>query len=234
MDASQHAPIPSDARSASSSEPVAPESSLNDSKPSASKTEKARRIGRIAGRWFAALSAFTLVAGLYITTFHLHLGGLYHLSLLGLAALPLMFGFGATWALLRLRGINKLAGLALVLLLCATFVGLPWCPIGMQFAALVSRPALNELVERVRAGETIDWPARAGLFVAVGIRTQGPIVALVIRDETNGDSALVHFPAGSRGDAEITGVEELAFYGPMYNLNWNVALGGGWRYQDED
>jgi threonyl-tRNA synthetase len=44
----------------------------------------------------------------------------------------------------------------------------------------------------------------------------------------------VHFPEGSPSNAEIARLGERAFYGPMYNLNWNVALGGGWRYQDED
>lgn len=234
MEASQHNLSPSDARTASSSEALAPESSLNDSKPSAAKTEKSRRIGRLAGQWFAALSTYTLAAGLYLNAFHLNDGGLSYFVLLGLVALPLVLIAGVTWALVGLKGRRKLAGYALVPLVWAAYVGVFKADVGVRLAAFISRPALVNLAERVRAGESIHWPTRAGLFVVVGIRTKGPIVALVTKDESSGDSALVHFPEGSRGDAEITGVEELAFYGPMYNLEWNVALGGDWRYQDED
>jgi len=233
MDASQHAPIPSDARTASSSEALAPESSPDDSKQIAAKQERRRKIGRIAGRWFAALSAFTLAAGLYLNAFHLTMEGMLCVALLNFAALPVVLGSGLTWAIAGLRGLHKLTGLALVSLACATSVTLPTTHVGMQVAALFSRPALDKLAERVRAGESIAWPTRAGLFLVVGIRTKGPIVALLVHKDPAGHSALVQFPAGSRGDADITGVEDLAFYGPMYNLNWDVALGSGWRYQDE-
>ena len=84
----------------------------------------------------------------------------------------------------------------------------------------------------MRAGESVDVPTRAELFVVREVTTKGPIVALVVRDHPSGDSALVHFPEDSRGDANVSGHESLAFYGPMYNLN--LELGGGWRYQTED
>lgn len=234
MDASQHAPIPSDARTASSSEALAPESSRNDSTPITAKTEKARRIGRTAGRWFAALSAFTLAAGLYLNAFHLNIGGAGCFVLLGLIALPLVLISGVTWALVGLEGRRKLAGYALIPLVWAAYVGVFKADVGVRLAAFISRPALVNLAERVRAGESIHWPRLAGIFVVVGVRTKGPIVALVVRDDPAGDSALVHFPDGSPSDAEITRLRKRAFHGPMYNLNWDVALGGRWRYQDED
>jgi hypothetical protein len=234
MDASQHNLSPSDARTASSSEALAPDSSLNDSKPSGAKTEKSRRVGRLAGQWFAALSTYTLAAGLYLNAFHLHIGGAACFALLGLVALPLVLISGVTWALVGLQGRRTLAGFALVPLVCAAYLGVHKADVGVRLAALISRPALVNLAERVRAGSSIHWPTRAGLFVVVGIRTEGPIVALVVKDEWSGDSALVHFPEGSPSNAEIARLGERAFYGPMYNLNWNVALGGGWRYQDED
>jgi hypothetical protein len=234
MDASQHAPVPSDARSASSSEALAPESSRNDSKPITAKAETARRIGRIAGQWFAALSAFTLAAGLYLSTYQLNVSFRIFLWALGIVALPFVLVSGVTWALVVLQGGRKLAGLALVSLVCATYVRLPLTKVGLRLATLVSRPALNALAERVRAGESIETPTLAGLFVVHEIKTEGPVVALVFVDQPSGDSALVHFPDGPRVDAAIHRFGSQAFYGPMYNLNWDVALGGGWRYQDED
>ncbi|MBL8804489.1 MAG: hypothetical protein JNN27_21005 [Planctomycetes bacterium] len=234
MDASQHAPIPSDARTASSSEALAPESSPDDANSITAKQERRRKIGRFAGGCFAALTTVTLAAGLYINAFHLHLGFPALAALLGLCALPLMFISGVTWAALGLRASDRGAGYALVLSACAAYVAMAQQHVGMRLAALVSRPALADLAERVRSGKPVRWPTRAGLFVVVGIRTQGPIVALVIKDEWSGDSALVHFPEGSPSDAEITRLGKRAFYGPMYNLNWNIGLGGGWRYQDED
>ncbi len=194
----------------------------------------AREAGRQAGRWFVAMAAFALICGIYVTTFHLHMGGLGILLLFGVLAIPWVFVFGITWASRELRGLGQYGGIVLVLLFTASFVVLPFVPYGLQLAVLVSRPSLSELVDRVRASESVDMPTRAGLFSVRAIQTKGHVVALVLHDDPGGSCALVHFPDGSRGDADENGGEHLAFYGPMYNLNWNVALGGGWRYQVED
>lgn len=212
----------------------APEHPGKGPEPIGTKLGKVRR-GRVrAGRWFAVLAAFALAAGVYSQTFHFGFTGFGIQMLLGIVVLPLVFGFGVAWAIGELPGLAKLAGLALVLAVCASFVALPFEPICLQLAVQVSRPAMDKLVDRVRAGESVDVPTRAGLFPVREIKTKGPVVALVIQHNPGGDSALVHFPNGSRGLADVSGHESRAFYGPMYNLYLDLALGGGWRYQDED
>ncbi|MBI1383255.1 MAG: hypothetical protein GC161_19520 [Planctomycetaceae bacterium] len=212
----------------------APEHPQRGPEPIGGVPANARGVARPAGRWFAVLASLSLVFGVYINTFHLSLYSMVVHMLVGVVALPLVFGFGAAWAIGELRGLGKLAGSALVLMVCAAFVALAVQQTSFRLAASISRPAMEELVDRVRAGESVDVPTRAGLFVVREVKTKGPVVALVIRDNPSGDCALVHFPNGSRGLADVSGHESQAFYGPMYNLNMNLELGGGWRYQTED
>lgn len=193
------------------------------------------------GRAFAAFGIAALILGLLLATLR-YLSPDYGwlAGVLAVACLTLGVLFtGVLWAWRNLAGPTRVAGLAWVLAFCAVLTLGPFQSRTLRLAVGASRPALDRIAERVRSGETVEVPVRAGLFLVRELQfedepSSGTAVGLVLHDRYGGDTALVHFPEGNRGRADDTGDERLAYYGPLFNLNLDLPLGGGWRYQFED
>lgn len=119
------------------------------------------------GSAFAAFSIAGLVLGIVISIFHLYqlLVGLAVGVLVVMFLLPAVLVFGLVWAGTDLRGIRRVGGLGLVLGSCALIAIVPFQSWTLRLAVMVSQPALDGLADRVRAGEELSMPVRAGLFL---------------------------------------------------------------------
>jgi hypothetical protein len=148
-----------------------------------------------------------------------------------IAVIPMILGFGASWAAQATRkdashrrrpAVAWPSVVALVVLLPSMLFTL-W---PLRLAFLVSRPAMDRLADRIVAGEGLDRPEWAGLYRVVATRRarQGDGVALLIDDDPSGVSGFVRL--GSRPAPNPAG--------PMMNQNFDEALGGRWSYQNED
>jgi hypothetical protein len=180
------------------------------------------------GFWASALAINLFVAAL--DTYALCLGGLVMMAVLALLGFSLALGLGSAWATgLAASGRDSAATVALA---WAVIVAI--APITMaidswplRLACLISRPAMDRLADRVSAGEPVAWPVDAGLFTIVGSEFD-PVtrcVGLITDPDPSGRSGFVrHIP-------ELTGERRL---GPFRNLNFNVEVGRGWWYQNED
>jgi hypothetical protein len=186
---------------------------------------------RTAARGLAVSATFAGVSVGLVCIYLLSMGGSAFIFLVAVFVVPLIFGFGTSWAAeaTRKEASNRRAPLWAWLTVFAlgslplTMISTLW-PLRMAF--LVSRPALNRLADRIAAGETLDRPEWAGLYRIVATRRepQSGNVALIIDDD----------PAGASGFVRLASRRPGAISGPLANLNFDEFMDGKWRYQNED
>jgi hypothetical protein len=182
------------------------------------------------GFWSSAIAINLLVATLDV--YALCLPGMILMALGSFAGITLTLGLGSAWAAAIDRGDaigrrNSVVAWSLVISMSIAPTTMATDSWPLKVACLLSRPAMDRLADRVSAGEPMAWPADAGLFTFVGSEFD-PVtrcVGLVTNPSPSGRSGFVRYVYGrsSPGDG-----------GPFTNLNFNVDMGGGWRYQDED
>jgi hypothetical protein len=144
--------------------------------------------------------------------------------------IPVLVGFGCAWATAASSKTAKprrppvLAWALIVIAASAPFAS-PFSHWPLRLACVISKPILDELADRVAAGDSPVTPRWAGLFRVLGTRldTDSGNVGLVIDDHPYGLTGLVRRGPGSRHH-----------FGPFHNLNEDVSLGGGWWFQEED
>lgn len=95
----------------------------------------------------------------------------------------------------------------------------------LRVGVLVSGPALHQLADEVATGRASRWPQRAGMFQVLRgeVDATSGNVGLVLDDDPNGRTGLVRVAPGATSTVR-----------PFLNLNLDIDLGGGWRFQQED
>ncbi|WP_435007699.1 hypothetical protein P12x_004964 [Tundrisphaera lichenicola] len=184
----------------------------------------------IWGFWSSAVATNLFVAATDI--YALCLGGYLLMFLAAYCGITFTLGLGSAWAVGLVAKYPKsrrpaFLGLGVVLALSiapTTMVMDSW---PLKLACLVSRPSMNRLADRVSRGEAIAWPVDAGLFTFVGsdINRETGSVGLITYPDPAGRSGFVRHLPETPADKRL---------GPFWNLNFNVSMGGGWWYQDED
>jgi hypothetical protein len=151
-----------------------------------------------------------------------------------LCGVPMILGFGTAWAAAATR--RETVRRSSPFVVWPLVVVLATLPLTMLFtqwpfrvAFLVSRPALDRLADRVATGMAPGGPVRAGLFIAVNSAV----------DPTTGNVGLITDPNSSvrTGFVRVSppaGTSSGGASGPFHNLNSDLPMGGGWRYQTED
>jgi hypothetical protein len=112
------------------------------------------------------------------------------------------------------------------LIICVMMLFTHW-PLRVAFFA--SKPALDRLADRVAAGQALRGPVRASLFIVIGaaVDPSSGNVGLIIDPDPSGRSGFVRPGLGpSATPGRVTG--------PFYNLDFDLELFDGWRYQTED
>ncbi len=170
--------------------------------------------------------------GLSIYAFNM--GGAAGMVLGSLCGIPAILGFGTAWAAAAtrretVRRRSPLLAWPLVVVLATLPLTILFTHWPLHLAFLASKSALDRLADRVAAGQAPRRPVRAGLFMVVNSAV----------DPTSGNIGLITDPdpGGRSGFVRVTpGTSALPSRasGPFYNLNGDLELGGGWRYQNED
>ena len=99
----------------------------------------------------------------------------------------------------------------------------------LHLAFFISRPALDRLADQAAAGRIQSVPVFAGVFLVVDTAVDPTTgnVGFITDPHPNGRTGLVRVnisPGNASGRVS----------GPLYGLNGDVPMGGGWRYQSED
>jgi hypothetical protein len=174
------------------------------------------------------------IASAALSIYALNMGGWPAWASVRSVANPVTLGFGAAWvgAATRLEAAPRRSPIVAWLLVLA-LAGLPLTMLftlwPFRLAFLASKPALDRLADRVALRQPRGLPLRAGLFLVVGsiVDTTTGNVGLIIDPAPSGRSGFVRVslvPGMPRGRRD----------GPFYNLNYDLELGGGWWYQNED
>jgi hypothetical protein len=147
--------------------------------------------------------------------------------------LPMLAGFGATWAVLAMRreGVSHRSRRRVWMWVIALAV-MPgvtsWTVWPFRLRFLAARSSLERVADQIEAGQVVSFPQNAGPFrlaaSKVDSRTGG--VALLIDPDPNGPSGFVRHKGGLAGPSDC--------FGPIRGDWWHVALGGGWCYHEED
>ena len=187
---------------------------------------------RWAARSFVstAVAANALVAGLCVYLFTL-LGTVLIIFVLYFG-IPLILGSGAAWAVLASRRDatphrSPYVAWPLVVSLAlapVTMIPTRW---PLRLAFIVSRPALDQLADRVAGGATLSRPEWAGLFRVVGsaLDPASGNVGLIINANLDGRLGLVRLPSADSSHPRS---------GPFFNLSFEEQMSVRWWYQDED
>ena len=80
--------------------------------------------------------------------------------------------------------------------------------------------------DRVAAGEVPALPIRAGFYTVVAVKrgTGTGNIAILFDDDPAGASGFVHLGPGASGNP----------IGPLVGLNFDIDMGRGWHYENED
>ena len=129
----------------------------------------------------------------------------------------------------RFAGPSPLPVWSLVIVLVALPLSMLFTPWPLRLAFLASKPALDRLADRVATGQAPSRPVLAGLFIVVNSAV----------DPTSGNVGLITNPdpSGRSGFVRVSPASStlpIRAAGPFYNLNYDMEMGGGWRYQNED
>ncbi|MGO9471103.1 MAG: hypothetical protein ACLQIB_05890 [Isosphaeraceae bacterium] len=180
----------------------------------------------------ASVAVSCSLAGLSIYAFNMW--GMAGMALGSLCGIPLILGFGTAWSAAATRREatrrrSPLLAWPLVIVLATlplTILFTQW-PFHLAFAA--SKPALNRLADRVAAGQAIRRPVRAGFFTVVSsaVDPASGNVGLITDPDPSGRSGFVRLSLHPNTSPGRVG-------GPFYNLNGDLQMGEGWRYQSED
>ncbi|MFO0954174.1 MAG: hypothetical protein U0835_24065 [Isosphaeraceae bacterium] len=190
-----------------------------------------RRWRRQAAVCLAATAVTPNHPGVYLNVFHQNLMGMLASFLAGIFLVPVILGSGWAWAGAVWReGRSRLATVAagvLVLVLAAGPVSIFFTDWPMRLAFLASRPALERLADRAATGATMTAPEQAGVFLVIGsaVDPQTGNVGLITNAGGGNRSGFTRLPPGADPERR---------YGPFYNFNHEVNVGGRWWYQDED
>jgi hypothetical protein len=154
----------------------------------------------------------------------------FYYTLSWFLVIPVVVGFGCAWATAASSKTAKprrspVLALVLTVILASAPFASPFSLWPLRLASVISRPFIDELADRVAAGDSPVTPRWAGLFRVLDTRLDSASgnVGLVIDDHPNGLTGLVRRGRGSRHH-----------FGPFHNLNTDVSLGGGWWFQEED
>jgi hypothetical protein len=185
-----------------------------------------RRLPRLAA-WTFGVSAFLVNASVApVCAYLCSIGGFALMVLASISMFPLVLGCGSAWAMAGPdpRRFPRAAAWSIVIVLGFLPISMMSTLWPLRFAFTLSRPSMDRLADRVAAGETLAFPEWAGLYRIVDAKREprNGNVALIIDADPSGRSAFVRVVARSES------------YGPMVNLNFNVPVGGPWRYQNED
>jgi hypothetical protein len=176
---------------------------------------------RLAARVFAASAGGGNLLVAFLGAYHLNMVGFVLMFLISAVTIPLTLGSGSVWAMVYPR--RKAVAWTLVL-------GLGFLPLSMftswplRLAAVLSRPSMNRLANRLVAGESLTEPEWAGLYRIVA----------AYHEPRNGNVILVTDPDPSGRSGFVMVSDPSQPLGQMYNLNHDVPVGGSWRYQNED
>jgi hypothetical protein len=184
------------------------------------------------GFGIASVAVNCSLAGLSIYAFKMW--GMIGMALGSLCGVPLILGFGTAWsaAATRREAVRRRSPLLawpLVIVLAALPLTILFTQWPFHLAFLASKPALDRLADRVAAGHAPGRPVRAGLFMVVNSEV----------DPTNGNVGLVtdSNSSGRSGFVRVSPTPSTApgrVFGPFYNLNVDLPMGEGWRYQNDD
>jgi hypothetical protein len=177
-----------------------------------------------------AVNGFIAVLSVYV----LNMGGMAGMFLGSLCGIPLIFGSGTAWAAAATRRETDRRRSPLVIWpLVITFAALPLTMLfthwPLRVAFFASKPALDRLADRVAAGQALRGPVRASLFIVIGaaVDPSSGNVGLIIDPDPSGRSGFVRPGLGpTASPGRVTG--------PFYNLDFDLELFDGWRYQTED
>jgi hypothetical protein len=99
-----------------------------------------------------------------------------------------------------------------------------------QLAFQISKPSLRALADQVAANQPVTFPQQAGLFRIVTSRIDADSgnIALVIDPNPNGPTAFVRVNPNARPNGPYHS------YRPIRGDAFELILGGGWYYNQED
>ncbi len=147
--------------------------------------------------------------------------------------LPMIAGFGTTWAILTARdGMARRLSRPVAWLLVIVLAVMPgvtaWTAWPLRLVFLAARPAMERLANQVAAGQAVTFPQWVGPFQVVGSKfdpgTGG--VALLTDRNPGGPSGFVRF----RGSASVTSNCHYTIRGDWFH----VGLADEWCYHEED
>jgi hypothetical protein len=172
---------------------------------------------------FGTAAAVGNLTVIFINIYMLNLFGIICAGLAWLLTMPAIFGFGAYWTRDR-NPWREFAKWAAVLLLML-------CPLGtmitdwpLRLAFLISRPAMENLADRVAAGTAPPGPVWAGVYR----------IAATALDTRTGNIGLLTDPGGGSGFVRLKPANPPQFFGPLINVGICVDLGANWMYQVTD
>ena len=147
--------------------------------------------------------------------------------------LPMIAGFGATWAILATREVVvPRPSRQLIWMLVMTLAVMPgvtaWSVWPFRLVFLTARSTLERLADQVAAGRAVSFPQWAGPFRLAGSRIDSETggVALLIDPNPSGPSGFV------RHQGSLTGPYRC--FRPIRGDWLHVGLGDGWCYHEED
>jgi hypothetical protein len=145
---------------------------------------------------------------------------------------PTIAAFGVAWANLATReDATPRRFESTVKVPVAFFSALPILTLStywpLHLAFLASRPALEQLADRVAAGRVTGLPRRAGVFWVAGFRIDNATgnVGLITDPNPTGPNGFVRVRPGASAEDPLR---------TIVGSNLNVDLGGGWSYRDAD
>jgi hypothetical protein len=180
---------------------------------------------RLSGLSFGVVGTLTNILCLAICVVAYGFGGIALIGIGSFVTFPIVIGSGAAWAIAATRRTARpryspfwvwpLVLTAALLPLSMLITSWPF-----RLAFLVSRPALENVADRVAAGQAVTGPEWAGLFRVVGsaVDSASGNVGLITDQDPAGRSGFVRGRTG----------------GPFFNLNIYLPLCDEWTYQCED
>jgi hypothetical protein len=188
---------------------------------------------RLSAVCFGLVAAVSNIATAGLCIYLYHISGFLLMFLVWLLAFPLVLSAGAAWATVTWRGarLQRSSSLAWLLVVASGILPLTMLLTGwpLRLAFLVSTPAMDRLADRVAAGRGVAGPEWAGLFRVVGsaVEPSNGNVGLIVEQAPEGRSGFVRLCGGPIRPHESP-------RGPLYNLDFEIEMGGGWWYQSED
>jgi hypothetical protein len=160
--------------------------------------------------------------------------GMAAMFLGSLCGIPMILGFGTAWAAAAtrretVRRRSPLVAWSLVIAVAALPLTMLFTHWPLRVAFLASQPALDRLANRVAGGQSLRGPVRAGFFnvISSAVDPSSGNIGLIIDPDPSGRSGFVRpGPSPSAPPSRLTG--------PFYNLDFDLELFDGWRYQTED